>query len=394
MSQTSPKIPRILVLFSDTGAGHRSAAESIIEAINLEYPNQVETDMVDFFKSYAPPPLNMAGPTYPAMSNMRMLWKMGYEMIDGRRRSKFLYDMLWPYIKESTARMIEEHPCDMIVSVHSMVNNPVLRMLDEEIPYLTVVTDMVSTPAHWYNPKADLIVVATQAAFDRGVKLGVPPEKMRIIGLPIADRYCHPSSDRAGIRRQLGWPLNVPIILLIGGGEGMGPLERNAVAIDKARLNALQVIIAGRNKKLMDKLEQRHWHTPPLVYGFTREMPAFMQAADFIVTKAGPGTISEAFIAGLPIILYSHVPGQEEGNVTHVVENGAGVWAPQPSKVVSALRNWLTHPAENRKAHQASLGLARPESSRQIARLIAERLCLQKDVTCPQAMALEEPLFQ
>lgn len=390
MSQTSPKLPRILVLFSDTGAGHRSAAEAIIEALNLEYPNQIETEMVDFFKSYAPPPLNMAGPTYPAMSNMRMLWKLGYEMIDGRRRSKFLYDMLWPYIKDATAQMIQDHPCDMIVSVHSMVNNPVLRMLDDDIPYLTVVTDMVSTPAHWYNPKADMIVVPTQAAFDRGVKLGVPPEKMRIIGLPIADRYCHPNGNRAAVRKQLGWPLNVPIILLIGGGEGMGPLERNAVAIDKARLNALQVIVAGRNKKLVSKLEQRRWHTPPLVYGFTREMPAFMQAADYIVSKAGPGTISEAFIAGLPIILYSHVPGQEEGNVKHVVQNHAGVWAPQPSKVVAALRHWLTRPSDYRKAQQASLSLARPQSSRLIAQLIAERLSLQAE---PQPELVTEELL-
>ncbi|HZU86034.1 MAG TPA: glycosyltransferase [Anaerolineaceae bacterium] len=390
MSQTSPKIPRVLVLFADTGAGHRSAGEAIIEALNLEYHGQVETDMVDFFKNYAPPPLNMAGPTYPAMSNMRMLWKMGYEIIDGRRRSKFLFDMLWPYVKTATARLLEEHPCDMIVSVHSMVNNPVLRALDKPIPYLTVVTDMVSTPAHWYNPKADMIVVATQAAYDRGIKLGIPAEKMQIIGLPIADRYCHPTKDRAALRRQLGWPQNVPIILLIGGGEGMGPLERNAVAIDKTRLNALQVIVAGRNKKLMNKLEQRHWHTPPLVYGFTREMPAFMQAADFIVTKAGPGTISEAFVPGLPIIIYSRVPGQEEGNVTHVVDNGAGVWAPQPSDVVAALRNWLTHPAELRKARQASLSLARPESSRQIARLIAERLGLQPANQSQPVLAAEE----
>jgi 1,2-diacylglycerol 3-beta-galactosyltransferase len=201
MSQNSPRPPRVLVLFSDTGAGHRSAAEAVIEALNLEFNQKIETEMVDFFKSYAPPPLNMAGPTYPAMSNMRMMWKIGYEMIDGRRRSKFLYDMLWPYIKQATARMIEEHPCDMIVSVHSMVNNPVLRMLDKDIPYITVVTDMVSTPAHWYNPKADLIVVATQAAFDRGLKLGIPSEKMRIIGLPIADRYCHPTDDRVAVRR-------------------------------------------------------------------------------------------------------------------------------------------------------------------------------------------------
>ena len=70
------------------------------------------------------------------------------------------------------------------------------------------------------------------------------------------------------------------------------------------------------------------------IYGFVNEMPAFMHAADILVTKAGPGTISEAFIAGLPMVLYSKMPGQEDGNVTFVVDTGAGVWAPEPEETV------------------------------------------------------------
>ncbi len=66
-------------------------------------------------------------------------------------------------------------------------------------------------------------------------------------------------------------------------------------------------------------------------------MPDFMQASDVLVTKAGPGTISKSFIAGLPIIMYSRMPGQEDGNVTYVVDEGAGVWAPTPEEVVDAL---------------------------------------------------------
>jgi 1,2-diacylglycerol 3-beta-galactosyltransferase len=65
MPKKTDRKPNILFLFADTGGGHRSAAEAIIEAINLEFPDQFTTEMVDFFKDYAPPPLNLAGPTYP-----------------------------------------------------------------------------------------------------------------------------------------------------------------------------------------------------------------------------------------------------------------------------------------------------------------------------------------
>jgi 1,2-diacylglycerol 3-beta-galactosyltransferase len=104
------------------------------------------------------------------------------------------------------------------------------------------------------------------------------------------------------------------------------------------------------------------------------EMPEFMQAADILVTKAGPGTINEAFIAGLPIILYSRLPGQEDGNVTYVVDEGAGVWAPHPNNIVKAIQNWLDNPEQHQQAVYACKRLARPEAARQIAQILIENV--------------------
>ncbi|MBE0699350.1 MAG: galactosyldiacylglycerol synthase, partial [Anaerolineaceae bacterium] len=110
------------------------------------------------------------------------------------------------------------------------------------------------------------------------------------------------------------------------------------------------------------------------IYGFVQEMPDFMRASDILVSKAGPGTISEAFIAGLPVILYSRLPGQEDGNVGYVVDNFAGVWAPRPDAVVTAMRYWLDHPDQRRKAMDACLRLARPQAAREIAHLLAAQV--------------------
>ena len=98
-----------------------------------------------------------------------------------------------------------------------------------------------------------------------------------------------------------------------------------------------------------------------------------MEAADIIVTKAGPGTISESFIAGLPIIMYSRMPGQEDGNVEYVVREGAGIWAPQPEQVVEAIRVWLLNPELRQKAVDACFRLAKPDAARDVARHIASR---------------------
>ena len=104
-------------------------------------------------------------------------------------------------------------------------------------------------------------------------------------------------------------------------------------------------------------------------------MPQFMQASDVLITKAGPGTISEAFIAGLPIILYSRIPGQEEGNVTYVVEHGAGVWAPEVwTRSIDTLRTWLRNPDVCKQVASNSKRLSHPNASNRIAQIIAQQV--------------------
>ncbi len=366
--------PHILFLFSDTGGGHRSAAEAIIEAINLEYGGRVSTEMVDILLNYAPPPINLAPKIYPTLSRMPDVWEFGYRISDGKRRTHFAYTMLWPYVRRSLDRLLVEHPCDLVVSVHQLINNPVSQAVKKyKVPFVTVVTDLVSTHAAWYCTHADLVLVPTAAAYKRGRGFGLKPEQLVVAGMPVAERFCHPSGDRGLLRQKLNWRKDLPVVVLVGGGEGMGRLAANAKAIDAAGLPLQLVMITGRNRALKDQLERYPWRIPVQIHGFIREMPDFMAAADVLITKAGPGTISEAFIAGLPLILYSKMPGQEDGNVSFVVNEGAGVWAPEPDQVVAALKRWIQDADARERVAARSRQLARPDASRQIARILVEK---------------------
>ncbi len=369
------KIPHIVFLFSDTGGGHRSAAEAILEAMSSEFPGKMTAELVDIFKDYAPIPLNQATSIYPPLSRMPEMWGLGYKMSDGKRRTKTFSDFIWPYLRQSARRLVRENKCDLIVSVHPMANSPVLRAIkNDPQPFMTVVTDMVSTHAFWYDNRADVVVVPTAEAKERGICYGVEPDKIRVVGLPVDERFCHPPRDGQQLRKDLNWPVDLPVILLVGGGEGMGPIEKIVKSIDDSDINAAVVIACGRNAKLKTTLETYNWRNPTFIYGFTTEMPSFMAAADILVTKAGPGTISEAFIAGLPIIIYSRMPGQEDGNVFYVVNHKAGTWAPHPDRVVSTIRDWIQNPEKRMKVVDACRGLAKPNAAIEIAGIIAERV--------------------
>jgi 1,2-diacylglycerol 3-beta-galactosyltransferase len=377
MSQDSDSDPkkRVLFLFSDTGGGHRSATQALIEALELEFPGRFETPMVDFFREYYPSPLKFAPEMYPPISRVPKAWGLSFKASDGKGRTKAVNTMTYPYVRRAVRRLLNENPADLIVSVHPLVNTTVMRaMRRAPRPYLTVVTDLVSTHAFWFDRRADLVVVATEQAKDKAIEYGIPEGNLRVIGLPVGEGFSHPLPDRAAWRAEHGWANDRAVILMVSGGDGMGPVKRVAKAINEAGLNASLVVICGRNEELKADLEKVAWQIPVHLYGFTDEMPAYMAAADIMVTKAGPGSISEGFISKLPMVIYARLAGQEDGNVSYAVDQQAGVWAPRPREVVDALRAWVDDPQARALAAAASARAARPEAARQIARVIADQL--------------------
>jgi 1,2-diacylglycerol 3-beta-galactosyltransferase len=377
MNHQNHRKPHIVFYFSDTGGGHRSAAEAIIEAIQLEYQDRVTTEMVDFFKNYAPRPFNRAAEMYPYMVKAPHLWGASFHATDGRARARAITTTMWPIARQAARSLVQRHPADLIVTVHPFANSFALRALGKNRPpFINVVTDMVTTHALWYDNRADLTLVPTETARKRALKYNMPPEKVQVVGLPVADRYCQPVGSKTILREKLGWPLDKPVVLLVGGGEGMGPLAKTAQAIDCCGLDVALIVVCGRNQKLKANLESCPWENPTRIYGFTREMPDFMRASDFLITKAGPGTIAEALNAELPIILYSKLPGQEDGNVTFVEEEGAGIWAPTPQEVVRTLTRWISRPAERQRVIENCRRAGKPEAARRIARILGEKLGL------------------
>ncbi len=377
MNHQNHRKPHIVFYFSDTGGGHRSAAEAIIEAIQLEYRDQVTTEMVDFFKNYAPRPFNRAAEMYPYMVKAPHLWGASFHATDGRARARAITTTMWPIARQAARSLVQKHPADLIVTVHPFANSFALRALGKNRPpFINVVTDMVTTHALWYDNRADLTLVPTETARKRALKYNISPEKVQVVGLPVADRYCQTVGSKTGLRERLGWPLHKPIVLLMGGGDGMGPLAKTAQAIDESGLDVGLIIVCGRNQRLKVSLEACEWENPTHIYGFSHEMPDFMRAADFIVTKAGPGTIAEALNAELPIILYSKLPGQEDGNVTFVQEEGAGVWAPNSQDVVRTLTRWISRPAERQTVIESCRRAGKPEAARTIAHIMGEKLGL------------------
>jgi 1,2-diacylglycerol 3-beta-galactosyltransferase len=371
---------RVLLLFSDTGGGHRSAAEALIEAWNADHPGRVQIQLVDLFRYYSPFPLNLAGPSYPlTIKYFSPVWQAGYRSSDGPRRAWAIARAGYHYVRRRLCRLLAEHPADAIVSVHPLFNhcvNWVVNDLGLRLPYVTVVTDLWTAHAFWFYPDVQHLIVPTEGARDRAIRCGVPPDRIRVRGLPVARKYTanlKTAQNRAQVRVKLGLAPEGWVVLLAGGGEGMGPLEKMAQALDAALpldgSPTQLVVIAGRNAKLRGRLQAANWRHPARVEGFVSNMPDWMAAADVLVTKAGPGTITEGLVSGLPLVLMSKVPGQEDGNVDFVTSQGLGVWSPEPKRAAEQVRRWFEPGNPDLAAMSArARQMAHPDAASAIAR--------------------------
>jgi 1,2-diacylglycerol 3-beta-galactosyltransferase len=390
----------ILFLIADTGAGHRSAANAIRNAITFitqkkqeEWLIQRQTDteeqnsklvqsryrieIVDVFEEYSRFPLREAVKLYgPAIRYRPKLYGRIFHLSNQVQRFSAMKTVSTPLIHNGLLRLITSVKPDVIVSVHPLLNHVTLRTLqdvDVHIPFITVVTDLISVHNAWFSPGADAYVVPTEYARELAVKQGMDPVRVHVMGMPIDPKFTLPLESKHELRRKLGLAPDLPVVLLVGGGEGAMGLRAAVHAISQARLSAQLLVIAGRNKRLYVQLQRTRssLHIPAKVFGFVQNMPEMMHASDVIVTKAGPGTICEALACNLPIVLSGYVPGQEEGNVTFVEENNVGLLAYDAVELINILR-LLLKPGSELLHQELENGrrISRPQASFDIANCI------------------------
>lgn len=367
---------RLLLLFSETGGGHHSTASAVAQALRDLHGERAQVELMDALARYAPWPFSRLSSIYPTVVRLRgWPWATGYRLSDGARRIALITSGLWPLIRPAALRFILHHPADVIVSFHPALNHLILRALSAtgaRTPLLTMVTDLAATHAFWLSPDAARCLVPTEEARHRALTHGVPMERIEVTGLPVSGEFVATArKNPLAVRRRLGLEPESPVVLLVSGGEGMGPVHRLSRAVASSGVQAQLVVIAGRNGRLRARLASETWPLPVRVEGFVCNMHEWMRAADLLVTKAGPSTISEALVMGLPMVLSGALPGQERPNVDYVVRAGAGAWAPTPGRAASAVRELLA-PGSVRLAQMAarSRALARPDAAKRVAKIL------------------------
>lgn len=333
---------KILFVISDTGGGHRSAASAIIAALR-ERGAQATCEMVDLLRVSGIPGIRSAPELYAFFSSGHIwlhnfLFRLSNSSLYMNVASRFLYGFARRHIREA----VEAFGPDLVVVIHPLAVRAMCAYRDESRaawPVVTVVTDLVSIHASWLCPEADLNLLPTPEAVTLAVKSGIPADRTLLTGFPVHPRFLGAVPVLLAARQALGLPPDRFTLLLASGGAGGGPVETLVEELERECPDCTLLVIAGRNRRLMDKLNGRAASSPhTLIFGFVENMEQLMAASDVVITKAGPGTIMEAAALARTVILTGALGLQEEGNIGFVLKSGLGYHCPTPSAVSQTVR--------------------------------------------------------
>jgi 1,2-diacylglycerol 3-beta-galactosyltransferase len=385
----------LLFLISDTGGGHRNAARAVGQALDRMHPGRFAPVLCDPLGGPGSARLLrwVSGLYGPAIRLTPWLWGAAYHVSNSRPAVGLLRRTLLRLADRPAAEAARAHRPAAIVSFHPLTGTAAVAARERSAPgtpVVTVVTDLARTHAAWRYADVDLIIAPPAAGRDRGRprrRAGggapapgggavAPEDGWAPARLPVTREFwggpLRPD-ERAVLRRSLGLSEKEFLVLLTGGGEGSGGLARRAAAILRWFADVDVVAVCGRNARLRRRLDRLAARSGGrlTVTGFTGNMADLLRCCDLVVTKAGPGTIAEAACCGAPMLLTSHVPGQETGNTDLVARAAAGRGLRGVRRLVAEIGRLREDQGALDAMRAASARMSRPGAAADIAALIA-----------------------
>ncbi|MGH9967859.1 MAG: MGDG synthase family glycosyltransferase [Pyrinomonadaceae bacterium] len=370
------RVPKILIISSDTGGGHRSAAAAIVAGVQKFFDGQSYAVRVVRAVEESHAVTKKLVRLYNWLLRNRQHWmKYLYWCVNRFRPEtrEFFHKRCVGYVVE----LFERWCPHIVVSVHPLTQHILARVLRElkladRIPLVSVVTDpYYGFWRGWACDDVTLYLVASEGAKQQLLDYGIPAERIKISGMPVHPKFAYPGEEAArAARRALDLDPERFTVFVNAGWEGGGNVPKIFRELVRGKLDVQAIFLAGRNEELKLEAESLAGSAsfPIKVIGYSEHVEQLMSAANVMISKLGGLTTFEAFASRLPIIADAITPPmpQEEGTADLIATRGAGILLRRASDIVPVIRRMLEDTAHYSALRAATVGLAIPNATRQI----------------------------
>jgi processive 1,2-diacylglycerol beta-glucosyltransferase len=319
---------RVLIATVTAGGGHLAAANALREAWLQQRPSEVVEcwDLLDFFS-----PLHRriyVRGYVRLIEKAPELWGAVFRKTDepamARRLTRIKGLFPSPSRKRFERKLLAFRP-DVLLCTHYLPLETAARLQEKgKKPFVASIVTDFEAHALWMSDAVDLYCVASDPTRVRLLARGASDGSVVSTGIPISPKFSIGIAQEH-VRRSMGLRDDLPVILVLGGGFGMGPVAAICASLDRAVGEFQTIVVTGRNTELRRELAAQDRAHPTHVLGFAGNMHELMAISSVVITKPGGLTTSEALAVGRPLLIVEPIPGQEAANSDFLLEQGAAV---------------------------------------------------------------------
>ena len=369
---------RILLMYISYNSGHHRASIAIERALKILQP-QTEVLNINGFNYTNPILERIINRTYMSVIKRKpQIWDYLYDNPKVFYRVRALRDFIHNMNFEKLLNLLHDFkpnaivctqafPCGMIADLKSQ-NGLIKTSL------LGVLTDYAAH-SYWIFPTIDYFIVPAEQSKEKLKQNGIPEEKIKVLGIPIDPKF-NLKTDTKAIKLGLGLDLYKPVVLIMGGGQGYGPIKDIVLALDALDRDFQMAVVAGINGRLFKWLNSpnRKFNKRVVPLQFVENVDELMEISSLIITKPGGLTTAEALAKGLPMIIINPIPGQEAKNAQFLVQIGAAEEVDNIDILAFKVDELLNSPSRLSEMQQAAHKYGHPNAAISLAEFILNGL--------------------
>ncbi|MFH0771275.1 MAG: glycosyltransferase [Candidatus Omnitrophota bacterium] len=364
---------KVLLMYISINSGHHKAALALEKAIRILDPS---VDILNINSlNYTNPFLEkVINKTYMGViKNKPEVWEYLYDNPKVFRSLSKLRDLIHRFNSGKLKTLLDDFKPDVIACTQAFPCGMVAdykKSFGLNVPLIGVLTDC-SPHSYWLFNSVNYYVVNSEFATAKLMEYGVPRERICVFGIPIDPKFSN-NPDADDVRRKLGVDKNIPAILIMGGGQGLGPIPEIVFSLNKISRPAQIIIAAGSNKRLLSWLEKRrqNFRMKTLICGYISNIDELMSVSTLVITKPGGLTISEALSKSLPIVIIHPIPGQETKNTEYLLKEKVAIKADSALDAGILVEALIDHGFKLEQMRENAKKIAKPNSAFDTAGLI------------------------
>lgn len=364
---------RIILMYISEVSGHHSATLAIESAIKILAP-KTETLNINAFNYTNPVSEKIINRIYlNIIKRTPKIWDYLYDNPGVVKKLQKIKETIHKFNSPKLKNLFDRFKPDAVVCTQAFPCGMVAdykKTYGSSLPLVAVLTDYVPH-AYWVYDMVDYYITPSEEVTRRLTKKGVPIQKVRALGIPFDPKFNQDPPKKA-VMEKLGLTSGIPTIVIMGGGQGLGPIKTVVKTLEKVKKDLQEIIICGANRKLYRSLKRRikKYKKKIVLLGYADNINELMGISDMIISKPGGVTTAEVLAKRLPMIIVKPIPGQEENNTAYLTEKGAAIKVDDPKKINETVDTLLNNPQKLRDLSGAAARIGKPNASLEIARLL------------------------